>query len=117
GCASTPLGRRARVSETLLALVGPTASGKSQIAIELAERFGAEIVCADSMTIYRGMDIGTAKPGRGDRERIPHHLVDVVDPGEAFSVARYQQLAREAIRDIRSRGVVPLVAGGSGLYF
>jgi len=105
------------VSETLLALVGPTASGKSQIALHLAERFGAEIVCADSMTVYRGMDIGTAKPGRGDRERIPHHLVDVVDPGEAFSVARYQQLAREAIRDIRSRGVVPLVAGGSGLYF
>ena len=105
------------MSETLLALVGPTASGKSQIALELAERFAAEIVCADSMTVYRGMDIGTAKPTLEDRKRVPHHLVDVVDPGEAFSVARYQRLAREAVNEIRSRGSVPLVVGGSGLYF
>jgi len=105
------------VTETLLALVGPTASGKSSVALVLAEAFGCEIVSADSMTVYRGMDIGTAKPTRDDRARIPHHLIDVVDPGDAFSVARYQRLARDAMREIRSRGAVPLVAGGSGLYF
>jgi len=105
------------VTETLLALVGPTASGKSSVALVLAEAFGCEIVSADSMTVYRGMDIGTAKPTRDDRARIPHHLIDVVDPGDAFSVARYQRLARDAMSEIRSRGAVPLVAGGSGLYF
>ena len=105
------------MTETLLALVGPTASGKSSVALVLAEAFGCEIVSADSMTVYRGMDIGTAKPTRDDRARIPHHLIDVVDPGDAFSVARYQRLARDAMSEIRSRGAVPLVAGGSGLYF
>ena len=105
------------MTETLLALVGPTASGKSSVALVLAEAFGCEIVSADSMTVYRGMDIGTAKPTRDDRTRIPHHLIDVVDPGDAFSVARYQRLARDAMSEIRSRGAVPLVAGGSGLYF
>ncbi|HJT38138.1 MAG TPA: tRNA (adenosine(37)-N6)-dimethylallyltransferase MiaA [Actinomycetota bacterium] len=105
------------MSETLLALVGPTASGKSQIAIELSQSLGCEIVAADSMTVYRGLDIGTAKPTPGDRSRVVHHLVDVVDPGEPFSVARYQRLVREAMGEIRSRGHVPLVAGGSGLYF
>jgi len=105
------------VTEALLALVGPTASGKSSVALVLAEAFGCEIVSADSMTVYRGMDIGTAKPTRDDRTRIPHHLIDVVDPGDAFSVARYQRLARDAMSEIRSRAAVPLVAGGSGLYF
>jgi tRNA dimethylallyltransferase len=105
------------VSETLFALVGPTASGKSSIALDLAEAFGCEIVSVDSMTVYRGLDIGTAKPTLEDRARIPHHLIDVVDPGEAFSVARYQRLAREAMKEIRSIGKVPLVVGGSGLYF
>ena len=105
------------MSETLLALVGPTASGKSSIALTLAEAFDCEIVCADSMTVYRGMDIGTAKPSRDERERISHHLVDVVDPGESFSVARYQRLARSAITELRSRDCTPLVVGGSGLYF
>jgi tRNA dimethylallyltransferase len=105
------------VTQTLLALVGPTASGKSSLALTLAGSFGCEIVCADSMTVYRGMDIGTAKPTRAERDRIPHHLIDVVDPGEAFSVARYQRLARAAMVVIRSRGAAPLVVGGSGLYF
>jgi tRNA dimethylallyltransferase len=105
------------VSETLLALVGPTASGKSNIALAIAESFGCEIVCADSMTVYRGMDIGTAKPSHDERERISHHLVDVVGPGEPFSVARFQRLAREAITEIRARDRIPLVVGGSGLYF
>ena len=105
------------MSEALLALVGPTASGKSSIALGLAETFGCEIVCADSMTVYRGMDIGTAKPGLADRTRIAHHLLDVADPGESFSVARYQRLAREAMNGIRSRDRIPIVVGGSGLYF
>ena len=99
------------------ALVGPTASGKTTIALDLAERFGAEIVCVDSMTVYRGMDIGTAKPTPEQRARVPHHLLDVADPAETFTVARFQQLARAAIHDIRARGRVPLLAGGSGLYF
>ena len=105
------------MNETLLALVGPTASGKSSIALTLAGSFDCEIVCADSMTVYRGLDIGTAKPARDERERISHHLVDVVAPGEPFSVARYQRLARAAFSDIRSRNKLPLVVGGSGLYF
>ncbi|MGZ4127182.1 MAG: tRNA (adenosine(37)-N6)-dimethylallyltransferase MiaA [Actinomycetota bacterium] len=103
--------------QAILALVGPTASGKTAIAVSLAARFGAEIVCADSMTVYRAMDVGTAKPGPADRARVRHHLLDVADPSESFTVARYQRLARAAIADIRERGATPLVVGGSGLYF
>lgn len=100
----------------LLAIVGPTASGKTQLAIEVAERLGAEIVCADSTTVYRGMDVGTAKPTPEQQARIPHHLVDVAEPSEPFTVARYQRLARAAIEDIRAREHQVLLAGGSGLY-
>jgi tRNA dimethylallyltransferase len=100
----------------LLAIVGPTASGKTELAIELAERLGAEIVCADSTTVYRGMDVGTAKPTPEQRARVPHHLVDVAEPSEPFAVARYQRVARAAIEDIRGRGRVALLVGGSGLY-
>jgi tRNA dimethylallyltransferase len=105
------------VSETLLALVGPTASGKSRIAVDLAQRFGAEVVCADSMTVYRGMDIGTAKPPTSALTRVRHHLVDIADPGESFTAARFQRLAQAAFEDMRSRAVLPFVVGGSGLYF
>ncbi len=101
----------------VLALVGPTAAGKTALALELAPRLGAEIVSADAMLVYRGMDIGTAKPTPAERVRVPHHLVDVVDPGEEFSVARFQPLARAAIADVLARGAVPLLVGGSGLYF
>jgi tRNA dimethylallyltransferase len=100
-----------------LALVAPTASGKTQASIELAGRLGAEIVVVDSMTVYRGMDVGTAKPSADQRATVPHHLVDVADPGEPFSVARFRSLALEALAGIRSRGVSPLLVGGSGLYF
>jgi tRNA dimethylallyltransferase len=100
-----------------LALVGPTASGKSEAAIELAHSIGAEIVSVDSMLVYRGMDVGTAKPTDAQRAIVPHHLIDVAEPSEPFSVVRYQALARTALRDIRSRGRRPLLAGGSGLYF
>jgi len=101
----------------VLAVVGPTASGKTELAIAVAERLGAEVVSADAMLVYRGMDIGTAKPTAQERARVPHHLVDLVDPGEEFSVARFQPLARAAIADVLGRGRVPLLVGGSGLYF
>jgi tRNA dimethylallyltransferase len=101
----------------VLALVGPTAAGKTALALELAPRLGAEVVSADAMLVYRGMDIGTAKPTPQERARVPHHLVDLVDPAEEFSVARFQPLARAAIADILGRGRVPLLVGGSGLYF
>jgi tRNA dimethylallyltransferase len=101
----------------VLALVGPTAAGKTALALELAPRLGAEIVSADAMLVYRGMDIGTAKPTAAERARVPHHLVDVVDPAEDFSVARFQPMARAAIADVLARDRVPLLVGGSGLYF
>jgi tRNA dimethylallyltransferase len=100
-----------------LALVGPTASGKTEAAVELAERLSAEIVSVDSMVLYRGMDIGTAKPTAEERRRVRHHLLDVAEPGEPLSVAWYQELATAAVRSIRQRGAVPLLVGGSGLYF
>ena len=100
-----------------LALVGPTASGKSEAAMALIGRLEAEIVSVDSMLVYRGMDVGTAKPSGEDRARIAHHLVDVAEPEEPFSVARYQQLARAAVQDVEARGRRVLLVGGSGLYF
>jgi tRNA dimethylallyltransferase len=106
----------ARPAPPLLALLGPTASGKSAAAMAVAERLGAEIVSVDSMLVYRGMDVGTAKPTPADLARIPHHLVDVADPSEPFSVSRYQALAREAIEGIRARGRRVLLAGGTVLY-
>ena len=101
----------------VLALVGPTAAGKTELALAVAERLGAEVVSSDAMLVYRGMDIGTAKPTRAERGRVPHHLVDLVEPGEEFSVARFQPLARAAIAEVLGRGRVPLLVGGSGLYF
>ena len=100
----------------LLALVGPTAAGKTGAGISVAELLGAEIVSVDSMLVYRGMDLGTAKPTAAQRARVPHHLVDVAEPSEPFSVARYQELAREAIAGIRGRGRRVLLVGGSALY-
>lgn len=100
----------------LIALVGETASGKSALALELAKRFNGEIICADSRTIYRGLDIGTAKPTPLERSQIPHHLLDVVSPNETFSAAQFQQQAKSAIKDIAARGMLPILVGGSGLY-
>lgn len=100
----------------LIALVGETASGKTALAIELAKRFKGEIICADSRTIYRGMDIGTAKPTVAEQDGVRHHLLDVVNPDDAFSVADFQRLAQKAIEDITSRGHVPFLVGGTGLY-
>ena len=96
--------------------MGPTASGKSDVAVELAARLGGEIVSADSMQVYLGMDILSAKPAPAQRARVPHHLLDVVEPGDRFDAARYAGLAKEAIGAIRARGRVPVVTGGSGMY-
>jgi tRNA dimethylallyltransferase len=98
-------------------LMGPTATGKSALAVALAERFGGEIISVDSAQIYRGMDIGTAKPDSTVRARIPHHLIDVIDPSEAYSAARFAQDAFDALAGIRGRGRVPIFAGGTMLYF
>jgi tRNA dimethylallyltransferase len=100
----------------MIAVVGPTATGKTDVGVLLAERVGGEIVSADSMQIWRGMDIGTAKPDAALRARVPFHLIDVAGIHETFSVARFQRLALEAMRDILSRGRVPLLVGGTGLY-
>jgi len=100
----------------IVCIVGQTAVGKSAMAIELARKIGAEIVSADSMQIYRGLDILSAKPSPAERQAIPHHLIDIAGPGEQFDVARYVRLAREAVADIRGRGRMPLVVGGSGMY-
>ncbi|MDP9241595.1 MAG: tRNA (adenosine(37)-N6)-dimethylallyltransferase MiaA [Actinomycetota bacterium] len=101
----------------LFALVGPTASGKSRIGLLVAERIGAEIVSVDSMLVYRGMDVGTAKPTPEECGRVPHHLLDLAEPQEPFSVAAYQRAGRAALRDIASRSRRALLVGGSGLYF
>ena len=101
---------------SLVVLAGPTGVGKTPAAIAFAEAVGAEIVCADSRTLYRGMDIGTAKPTAQDRARVPHHLLDVARPDEVVTLADYQRLARRAIEVIRGRGRLPLLVGGSGLH-
>lgn len=100
----------------LTVIAGPTASGKSALAIEVARRIGAEIVSADSQQVYRYFDIGTAKPTPEERAQVPHHLIDVIDPLDAFSAARFQVLADEAIAGIASRGKRVVVVGGTGLY-
>ena len=100
----------------ILALVGPTASGKSGLALQAALRFTGEIVCMDSMQVYRGMDIGTAKPTREEQALVPHHLLDVVDADRPFSAAEYRDLAEAAIRGILERGRLPVLCGGTGLY-
>jgi tRNA dimethylallyltransferase len=100
----------------LVAIVGPTASGKTGLAIELAERFGGEIISADSRAIFRGMDIGTAKPTLKEQARVPHWGLDLVEPGEVFTVADFKVYATQKIDEIRSRGRIPFLVGGTGLY-
>ncbi|HSN91991.1 MAG TPA: tRNA (adenosine(37)-N6)-dimethylallyltransferase MiaA [Anaeromyxobacteraceae bacterium] len=102
--------------EALLVIAGPTASGKSALALALAERLGGEIVSADSQQVYRGLDVGTAKPSAAERARVPHHLLDVAEPGEGMDAARWVALADAAIVAIAARGRLPVVAGGTGLY-
>jgi tRNA dimethylallyltransferase len=101
----------------LILLAGPTAVGKSQIALRLAERLGGEIVSVDSMQVYRGLDIGTAKPSPAERDRVPHHLIDICDLTESFDAAQFARLAHRAVAEIQSRGRMPILCGGTGLYF
>lgn len=100
----------------VLFLVGPTASGKSGIAIKLARQLNGEIISADSMLVYKGMDIGTAKPSKAERRKVPHHLIDLFSPSRSFSVFDYRKRAVSKILEISKRGKLPIVAGGSGLY-
>ena len=100
----------------LIAIVGPTASGKTELALRLAEKYNGEVVCADSRTIYRDMNIGTAKPNAEEVARVPHHLIDVISPLETLSAGEFKRLADAAINDIWHRGRVPFLVGGSGLY-
>src|SRR4051812_44471184 len=105
------------VTPRLLAIVGPTATGKSALAIALARRFGGEVVSCDSTAVYRGFDIGTDKVPRSEQQGIPHHMVDVADPTEEYSAARYAREAAAVIRGITSRGKLPILVGGTGFYY
>src|ERR1035438_5340249 len=100
----------------LVVILGPTCSGKSALAISLAQRFSGEVVSCDSVAVYRHFEIGTAKPSQEDRSRVPHYLIDVADPGEAFTAGEYARQARAALNAIAQRGHLPVVVGGTGLY-
>ena len=102
--------------QAILVIVGPTAVGKTQLSLELAQERTGEIVSADSMQVYRGMNIGTAKPTTAEQQLVPHHLIDIRDPDQLFNAADFVSLAELAIKDIASRGKVPIVSGGTGLY-
>ncbi|MGH8884958.1 MAG: tRNA (adenosine(37)-N6)-dimethylallyltransferase MiaA [Egibacteraceae bacterium] len=108
---------RTRSDPAVLAIVGPTGTGKSAAALALAEQLGAEVVAADAFTVYRGMDVGTAKPTRVERARVPHHMIDVLDPTQECTVQWFQQAARGAIAEVLANTKTPLLVGGSGLYF
>lgn len=97
-------------------IVGPTASGKTALSVELAKQLDAEIICADSQTIRRGMDIGTAKPSAEEQQGVPHHMIDIIDPYDEFSLADFQRLAKDALSDIQNRNKQAIVVGGTGLY-
>ena len=100
----------------VIAIVGPTAVGKTSLSIELAKQFNGEIISGDSMQVYRGLDIGTAKVTAEEMEGIPHHLIDVRDVDESYSAADFQKAARKAIQEISDRGKLPIIVGGTGLY-
>ena len=100
----------------IIVIVGPTASGKSDLALSLAESFNGEIVNYDSVQIFRGLDIGSAKPSREERQRVPHHMIDIREPADLFTAGDYQREAREVLHDLQKRGRVPVLVGGTGLY-
>ena len=101
---------------TLLAIVGPTASGKTELALRVAAAIPAEIICADSRTVYKGLDVGTAKPSAFEQSQVPHHGLDIVTPDQTFSAAEFQRYAQQWIADIRKRDKLPIIVGGTGLY-
>ena len=102
--------------EKLIVILGATGTGKSSLALRLAEKFGTEIISADSMAVYRGFNVGTAKPARAELDRIPHHMIDILEAEEKFSVGEFVRRARPIISELNSRGKVPIIAGGTGLY-
>jgi tRNA dimethylallyltransferase len=112
--ASEFIGSRSKLP--LIVIVGPTGSGKTSLAVRLARRYGGEIICADSRTVYRGMDIGTAKPSLREQRTVPHWGIDLVDPGASFSAAQFKDYTNRKIEEIRSRGNIPFLVGGTGLY-
>ena len=120
GCKSdnekVPSSERAVFGLPIIVILGPTGSGKTGVSIEIAKKIGGEIISADSRAIYRGMDVGTAKPTIEEQQGIPHYGLDLVDPGERFTVSDWKSYAEEKIADIKSRGKVPMVVGGTGLY-
>ena len=112
--ASEFIGSRSKLP--LIVIVGPTGSGKTSLAIRLANKYGGEIICADSRTVYRGMNIGTAKPSLEEQQEVSHWGLDLVDPGGSFSVSQFKGYARQKIKEVRSRGNIPFLVGGTGLY-
>jgi tRNA dimethylallyltransferase len=105
-----------KLEPVVVILLGPTGSGKTALSLELAQRFGGEVTSCDSVAVYRGMELGTAKPSKEDRARVPHHLIDVADPDEPFTAGEYSRLARKALQEIKARERLPIVTGGTGLY-
>lgn len=109
-------GNSASLDPLLIAIVGPTGSGKTALSLELAERFSGEIVNCDSVAIYREFEIGTAKPSPIERKRVPHHLIDILDPEQQMTAGEYARIGREVLKQIKNRGKLPIVVGGTGLY-
>ena len=99
-----------------MVIAGPTATGKTGLALQLAEHAPVEVISADSGQVFRGLDVGTAKPSLAERRRVPHHVIDIIDPGKVFNAHRFARMARTAIIDIETRGAPPIVVGGTGFY-
>jgi tRNA dimethylallyltransferase len=114
--ALAPAGHSSQTDPLALLLLGPTGSGKTALSLALAERFAGEIVSCDSVAVYRGMELGTAKPSLEERARVPHHLIDIAEPNDPFTAGAYARAARTALREIAARGKMPIVTGGTGLY-
>ncbi|KMT13197.1 hypothetical protein BVRB_4g086010 [Beta vulgaris subsp. vulgaris] len=115
-CTSSSSSSKKEKKEKVIVISGPTGAGKSRLALELAKRLNGEIISADSVQVYRGLDVGSAKPSPSDRKEIPHHLLDILHPSEEYSVGQFYEDARQATRDVLNKGHVPIITGGTGLY-